>query len=264
MDLELHGKTALVTGGSTGIGEAVARVLAAEGVTVAIVARTNTDLESTATSIARECGASIIPIPADLSRLDEIERVVTEAHARLGHIDILVNNAGSIRMGEFLTLADDAWTTDWNLKPLSYVRMARALIPLMTAHGGGRIINIAGLAARNPVPQYIAGGAANAAIVNFTKSLAELVAPHRILVNAVSPGAVRTRRIESRVAAQAARNGRSVDAEWARRDAAHPLGRLARPRDVADLVAFLASERASFINGICVTLDGGVSRGVYL
>ena len=264
MDLELRGRTALVTGASTGIGEAVARVLAAEGVAVAIVARTASDLESTAQSIARECDASIVPIAADLSRLEEVERAAAEAHARLGRIDILVNNAGSIRMGEFLAMSDDAWTDDWSLKPLSYVRMARTLFPVMTAQGGGRIINVAGLAARNPVPQYVAGGAANAAIVNFTKSLAELGAPHRILVNAVSPGAVRTRRIESRVAVQAARSGRSVDEEWARRDAAHPLGRLARPRDVADLVAFLASDRASFINGICVTLDGGVSRGVYL
>jgi 3-oxoacyl-[acyl-carrier protein] reductase len=264
MDLELAGRTALVTGASTGIGEAIAQQLASEGVSVALVARTEADLQSAAEAIHRAHGHPVVPIAADLSRIDEVERVVALAHERLGRIDILVNNAGSIRMGEFLELPDEAWLQDWNLKPLSYVRLVRSVFPLMRQQGGGRIVNVAGLAARNPVPQYVAGGAANAAIVNMTKSLAELGAPHRILVNAVSPGAVRTRRLEARIAARAARQGRSVEEEWAQRDATHPLGRLARPRDVADLVAFLVSARASFINGTCVTLDGGASRGVYL
>ena len=264
MNLDLSGKTALVTGASTGIGEAIADALAAEGVRVAMVARGEDTLRAAAAGIAERRGVPTLPIAADLSSLEAVGRTVREAHETLGRIDILVNNAGTIRMGEFLELADETWLKDWALKPMSYVRLARAVFPVMRSQGGGRIVNIAGLAARNPVPQYVAGGAANAAIVNFTKSLADLGAPHRILVNAVSPGAVRTRRLEASVARRAARQGHSVDEEWARRDAAHPLGRLARPADVADLVAFLVSERAAFINGTCITLDGGVSRGVQL
>ncbi len=264
MDLELVGKTALVTGASTGIGEAVAQRLAAEGMAVVIVGRDASSLRTAAAAIERECGRPIVPIAADLARPDESLRVVELAHRELGRIDALVNNAGSIRMGAFLEMPDEAWLEDWQLKPLGYVRLIRAVFPLMTAQGGGRIVNIAGLAARNPPPQYVSGGAANAAIVNFTKSLADLGAPHRILVNAVSPGAVRTRRLEAQIAARAARSGRSVDEVWAERDASHPLGRMARPADVADLIAFLVSARASFISGVCVTIDGSASRGVWL
>lgn len=264
MDLELIGKTALVTGASTGIGEAVAHKLAGEGMAVAIVGRDSANLQTTAAAIEREHGTVVVPIAADLSRADEAQRVIEAAHRQLGRIDALVNNAGSIRMGAFLEMPDEAWLEDWQLKPLGYVRLIRGVFPLMTRQGGGRIVNIAGLAARNPPPQYVSGGAANAAIINMTKSLADLGAPHRILVNAVSPGAVRTRRLEAQIAARAARSGRSVDEVWAERDASHPLGRMARPADVADLIAFLVSARASFISGTCVTLDGSASRGVWL
>lgn len=263
MDLHLAGRTALITGASTGIGEAVARGLAAEGVRTALVARGASDLERTAASIRADTGTDTIAITADLARADEVVRAAAQAESALGGIDILVNNAGAIRTVDFLADDDAAWVDDWALKPLGYVRLARAVFPAMTRRGGGVIVNVAGLAARNPVPRYAAGGAANAAIVNLTRSLADLGAAHRIRVVAVSPGAVRTRRFESRVAAAAARAGRSVEDEWARRDAEHPLGRLARPGDVANLVAFLASDRAAFINGACVPVDGGVSRGVY-
>ena len=164
MDLELIGKTALVTGASTGIGEAVAHKLAGEGMAVAIVGRDSANLQTTAAAIEREHGTVVVPIAADLSRADEAQRVIEAAHRQLGRIDALVNNAGSIRMGAFLEMPDEAWLEDWQLKPLGYVRLIRGVFPLMTRQGGGRIVNIAGLAARNPPPQYVSGGAANAAI----------------------------------------------------------------------------------------------------
>jgi len=264
MDLGLCGKVALVTGASKGIGEAIANALAVEGVHIAMVARDAKFLAAAAARIRERHRVDVLEIAADLSRVAEVERAVEEARTRCGRIDILVDNAGSIRTGASLEMPDDQWLTDWNLKPLGYVRLARTVFPLMVAQGGGRIINVAGLAARNPAHVYMSGGAANAAIINITKSLADLGAPHHILVNAVSPGATRTQRLDAQIAARAAANQRTLDEEWAEKEASHRLGRLARPDDVADLVCFLVSARASFITGICVTLDGGSSRGVYL
>jgi len=187
MDLGLQGKTALVSGGSKGIGRAIAEGLAREGARVAITARTASDLDAAAAAIRAKTGNEVVSIAADLSRLDEVTRVVATARERLGRIDILVNNAGAIRGGDFLTIPDEQWAGDWSLKILGYVRMARAVLPLMQQQGGGRILNIVGAAARNPTPGYLPGGIANAGLINFTKGLADLGAPSNILVNAISP-----------------------------------------------------------------------------
>lgn len=263
MDLGLRGKTALVTGASRGIGRAIALALASEGARVAICARSAGPLDEAATDIRKRAGAEVAAIAADLSRLDEVTRVVEAAVARLGALDILVNNAGAIRGGDFLKTPDEQWTTDWDLKLLGYIRMCRAVFPLMQSQGGGRICNVVGAAARNPTPAYLAGGAANAALVNFTKGLADLGAPSNILVTAVSPGATRTERWESLMAQRAAASGRSVEELRAEARRTYPLGRIATPEDVADLVCFLVSARASFLTGICITVDGGATRGVY-
>lgn len=263
MDLELRGKTALVTGGSRGIGLAVVRALSVEGAQVALCARDAAVLEQAAARVARETGAQTLAIPADLSQLKDVERVVAAVRDRWPRIDILVNNAGAIRGGAFLRIPDEQWTADWDLKLLGYIRMARAVFPLMSAQGGGRIINVVGAAARNPAADYLVGGAANAALVNFTKGLADLGAPSNILVTAVSPAATGTERWDRLMEQQASAAGRNV--EDVRREALRPyaLGRIASPEDVADLVCFLASARASFLTGICITVDGGATRGVY-
>jgi 3-oxoacyl-[acyl-carrier protein] reductase len=263
MDLGLAGKTALVTGGSRGIGRAIALGLAAEGARVAICARSDGALKTAAAEIRQRSGAEVATIAADLSRLDEVTRVVDAALARLGTIQVLVNNAGAIRGADFLEAPDEQWVTDWNLKLLGYIRMCRAVFPVMRSQGGGRICNVIGAAARNPTPTYLAGGAANAALVNFTKGLADLGAAHRILVTGVSPAATRTERWDGLIAQQAAAAGRSVEELRAEAERSYPLGRIAGPEDVANLVCFLVSERASFLTGICVTVDGGATRGVY-
>jgi 3-oxoacyl-[acyl-carrier protein] reductase len=263
MDLELTDRTALVTGGSKGIGRAVARALAAEGARVAVCARDKRTLENAAAEIREATAREVVAIAADLSKLPEIERVVATARERLGRIDVLVNNAGAIRGGGFLEIPDAQWSEDWSLKLLGYIRMARAVFPLMQAQGGGRIINVVGAAARNPTATYLTGGAANAALVNFTKGLADLGAPHQILVTAVSPAATATDRWESLMHQQARAAGKTVEALRAEALAPYKLGRMARPEDVADLVTFLASARASFLTGICITVDGGATRGVY-
>ena len=264
MDLELKEKAALVTGASRGIGRAIARGLAAEGARVALCARDKATLETAAAEIARETRAEPFIVAGDLSRLEEVERAAREVHRRFGRIDILVNNAGAIRGGDFLTIPDAQWADDWSLKLLGYIRVARAVFPLMRAQGGGRIINVVGAAARNPTTGYLPGGVANAGLVNFTKGLADLGAPHGILVTAVSPAATATDRWQRLMAQQADAAGKPREQHRAEVEGAYPLGRIARPEDIADLVCFLASARASFLTGICITVDGGATRGVYL
>jgi len=264
MDLELTGKTALVTGASKGIGKAIARGLAHEGVRVAVCSRDATTLSAAAKEISAGARGDVIAISGDLSRGDEVQRVAEDAAGRLGRIDILVNNAGAIRGGDFLKMPDEQWTGDWSLKLLGYIRMARAVFPQMQAQGGGRICNVVGAAARNPTATYLPGGAANAALINFTKGLADLGAPSRILVTAVSPAATRTERWDSLMVQQAAAAGKTVEAFRADAEKSYPLGRIATLEDLADLVCFLVSPRASFIACICITVDGGATRGVYL
>lgn len=263
MELELRDRVAVVTGASRGIGRAIALALAAEGARVVAVARDRAALDQLAAEIAAGAPSRALGLPADLSRLAEVERVVAEAHRAMGRLDILVNNAGAIRGGAFLDIPDAQWTEDWSLKLLGYIRMARAVFPLMQRQGGGRIINVVGAAARNPTATYLTGGAANAALVNFTKGLADLGAESNILVTAVSPAATRTERWDSLMEQQAKASGRSVEDLRKQAEAPYRLGRIATPRDIADLVCFLASARASFITGICVTVDGGATRGVY-
>jgi 3-oxoacyl-[acyl-carrier protein] reductase len=263
MDLELRGKVALVTGASKGIGKAVALGLAAEGARVAVVARDAGMLDKVAAECRDRSRADAAAVAADLSRLDEVERTVAEVKQRLGRVDILVNNAGAIRGGAFLTIPDEQWTHDWNLKLLGYIRMARAVFPLMQAQGGGRICNVVGAAGRNPAPTYLTGGAANAALINFTKGLADLGAPSKILVTAVSPAATRTERWDALIEQQAKASGRSVPDLQAEAEAPYKLGRIATSEDIADMVCFLVSARASFVTGICITVDGGSTRGVY-
>ncbi|MBI4635023.1 MAG: SDR family oxidoreductase [Candidatus Rokubacteria bacterium] len=263
MDLGLSGKVALVTGASRGIGRAIALALGAEGARVAICARRPPDLARAAEEIRGKTGAEVVALEADLAQLAEVTRVAAAAAERFGRIDVLVNNAGAIRGGSFLDIPDEQWIADWNLKLLGYIRMSRAVFPLMREQGGGRIINVIGAAARNPTATYLTGGAANAALVNFTKGLADLGAPSNILVTAVSPAATRTERWESLLAQQATASGRPVDDLRAQIEKGYPLGRIAEPEDVAALVCFLASARASFLTGICITVDGGSTRGVY-
>jgi NAD(P)-dependent dehydrogenase (short-subunit alcohol dehydrogenase family) len=264
MDLELGGKTALVTGASRGIGRAIALGLAREGARVALCARDKATLESAAGEIRAATRVEALVVPADLSRLDEVSRVVETAKSRLGRIDVLVNNAGAIRGGDFLKIPDEQWAGDWSLKLLGYIRMARAVFPVMQAQGGGRIVNVVGAAARNPTVGYLPGGIANSGLINFTKGLADLGAPSGILVTAVSPAATATSRWETLMAQQAAAAGKSVEAYRAEVEGVYPLKRIASPEDVADLVCFLASARAAFLTGICITVDGGATRGVYL
>jgi 3-oxoacyl-[acyl-carrier protein] reductase len=263
MNLELTGKVAVVTGASKGIGRAIALGLAAEGARVVAVARDTGAIDKVVAEARDRGGRASLGISADLAQLSEVERVVATARRECGRIDVLVNNAGAIRGGAFLAIPDAQWIEDWNLKLLGYIRMARAVFPVMQGQGGGRIVNVVGAAARNPTAAYLTGGAANAALVNFTKGLADLGAESNILVTAVSPAATRTERWDSLMEQQAKASGKTVAEMRAAAEGPYKLGRIATPEDIADVVCFLASARASFITGICITVDGGATRGVY-
>src|SRR5216683_1828914 len=251
MDLGLKGKTALVTGGSKGIGRAVAQSLAAEGARVMICSRDAGTLKQAAADIERATGGHVETSSADLSQPAEVVRVAKDAVARLGRLDILVNNAGAIKGGDFLATPDEEWLNGWSLKLLGYIRMAREVLPHMQRQGGGRIINVV-------------GGTANAALINFTKALSDLGVKSKVLVTGVSPGPVKTERWDSLMAQQAKAAGQDAENYVRERSQEFPLGRIARPEEVADVVCFLASERASYLTGITVTVDGGITRGVYL
>ena len=263
MELSVRDKVAPVTGAGKGIGRAIAGGLAAEGARLALVARSADELSQTASEIGTACGVEALAVPADLGTPTGVSETAASVHAHFGRMNTLVHNAGAIRSGAFLELPDEQWIEDLAIKPLGLVRMARAVFSIRSAQGGGRIVNVIGVTERNPRHTYLAGGAANAALINFTKGLAEPYARENILVTAVSPGATMTERRELQLEQEAQAEGHTIEQAREALEAAQPLGRMARSEDVADLVCFVVSSRASFLTGICVTIDGGASRGVY-
>ena len=258
MDLALKGKTALVTGASEGIGSAVARKLADEGVRVAMCARTEATLTKTAAAIAQATGMEIVPIPADLRSLAGCQEVVAQAAERLGGLDILVNNAGASAFGKFVDLPDDAFVDAINGKLLGYIRCARAVIPHMQRRGGGTIVNITGTT-QQAVPLHTPGSACNAAIRMFSKELSMELGPLNIRVNSVAPGRIQTARADRLLEATAAAQGTSPDVLLGQLVKTIPSGRVGAIDDIADAVCFLVSERATYINGAALVVDGSKS-----
>lgn len=258
MDLGLTGKTALVTGASEGIGMAVARKLAEEGVRVAICARTASKLNATANQIAQATGVDIVPIPSDLRSLAGCQSFVEQAAERLGGIDILVNNAGASSFGAFVDLPDEAFVDAINGKLLGYIRCAKAAIPHMQRRGGGAIVNITGTT-QQAVPLHTPGSACNAAIRMFSKELSMEMGPLNIRVNSLAPGRIQTARADQLLEATASERGTTPDAMLKELVQTIPSGRVGTIDDVADAVLFLVSERATYVNGAALVVDGSKS-----
>jgi len=257
MELGLGGKAAIVTGGSKGIGRATAIGFAAEGASVLACARGREALDETVALAHGRGGARVEAVQADLNKPEDIRRVAARCVEAFGKIDILVNNAGSARPGDFQKLTDDEWLADWNLKFFGYVRMAREVLPQMQRQGRGVIVNVIGTGGLIPTAGYMVGGSANAALNHFTKALANEGSQHGVRVVGVNPGPILTDRLRLFTERRAA--GRDVNEVLKRMT---PLGRPGNPEEVADLVLFLASERAAFIHGANITIDGGANPGL--
>jgi 3-oxoacyl-[acyl-carrier protein] reductase len=258
MDLGLKGRLALVTGASEGIGSAIARKLAEEGARVAICARTESTLKDTAAAITRTTGQEIVSIPADLRSLDGCRAVVQQAAENLGGLDILVNNAGASAFGPFVDLPDEAFVDAMNGKLLGYIRCAKAAVPHMRRRGGGVIVNITGTT-QQAIPLHTPGSACNAAIRMFSKELSMELGPLNIRVNSVAPGRIQTARAERLLEATAAAQGTTPEAVLSQLVKTIPSGRLGTTDDIADAVCFLVSERATYINGAALVVDGSKS-----
>jgi len=264
MDLGLNGKRALVTGGSLGIGKAIALELAREGVDVAIVARTKDRLEAAARELEGQTGRTVIPLVADVSSKEQVDRAVAQAADRLGGLHILVNS-GSAPGGSATATGPDL-LQDFNVKYVGALRCARAAIPYLKQHGWGRIINISGTNARNA--GNLSGGARNGSLVHLTKTLAVQLGRYGITVNCIHPGTTRTERTPRLLAARAAELGVSAD-EVEKRDFAYesPRGnsicRMVDAGEIAYLTVFLASDKAWAVSGELVVATGGAGRSVY-
>jgi 3-oxoacyl-[acyl-carrier protein] reductase len=262
MDLGLSGRVALVTGGSMGIGKACAAGLAHEGADVAICARGKDLLERVALEVAQQTGRTVVPIVADLNREEDAQRFVDTAVRHFGRLDILVNCAGSSPGGTLQHLSEQDWMESLNLKFLGYVRTAKAAIPHMRERRWGRIINVIGNDGIKPIYFELTPGAANAAGINFTLAIAEELAPHGILVNAINPGPVDTERWWGLVRTMARDKGISETEANQRAIRSIPMGRLCTAEEVANMVVFLASERASFVTGALVSMDGAQRKAI--
>src|SRR4051795_5382322 len=268
MDLGLHDKHAIVTGGSRGIGKAIARELAREGVDVAIVARNHADLEATARELAAETNRRIVPLAADVTSREQVERAVAEAAQQLGGLHILVNSGSApggsaTATGPIETVIDEDLIEDFNIKYVGALRCSRAVIPFMKEAGWGRIINISGGNARNA--GNLSGGARN---VHMTKTLAVQLGRHGITVNCIHPGTTRTERTPSLLAARGAQLGVSPE-EAEKRDftpdspRGNSICRMVDGSEVAFVAVFLASEKAWAVSGELVAAGGGSGRSVY-
>lgn len=262
MDLNMQGKVALVTGGSKGIGKAIAYALAGEGCKVAMCARTEAEITETGAAIQRETGAETAAFKCDLTRMDDVNRMIEGVIEHFGRIDILVNNAGSAPGGVVEHLDEDDWNQALQLKFLGYVRCVKAVIPQMRKQGKGRVVNLIGNDGVKPSYWEIAPGAANAAGQNFTLSMAGQYGRENITFVAVNPGPVRTERWDGLVQAMARDMNMSVEEADQLAPRSIPLGRICEPEEVADLVTFLASDRAHYVNGTMIEIDGGQQKSL--
>jgi NAD(P)-dependent dehydrogenase (short-subunit alcohol dehydrogenase family) len=264
MDWGLHNRVALITGGSAGIGRAVAKILAAEGARVVIAARRAQLLESAAESIERETGRHVLAVTADTTIQEQVDQLVARVMSDYSRVDVLVNcaaNPSGLVRNEVQYLDDAALLQDLNTKVVGYARCAKAVTHPMIQQRWGRIINIGGLTGR---ASNVISGMRNAAVCHLTKTLSDQLGPSGITVNAIHPGVIQTEHIVELFENEARKRGKTpaeIEAEYAN---ATPIRRIIRAEEIGYAVAFLASDLAAAVTGESLAVDGGITRGIYL
>ena len=262
MDLGLAGKVAIVGGSSRGIGRAIALALAQEGCSVAICARGKEELEAAAAEIRAQTGVQVLPVVCDMARYDDIQGLVHKTAEAFGRIDIVVNNAGGPPLGTFDDFGDAEWQKAVDQNFLSAVRTIREALPFLRQRGG-RIINITSVAVKQPIDRLILSNSARLGVVGMAKTLSREVAQDGITVNNVCPGNIATQRLLSLFEARAQREGRTFQEVVTEEEDRTPTGFLGEPADVAALVVFLASDKARYISGATIQVDGGSTVAVF-
>jgi len=262
LDLGLKNRVAIVTGSSQGIGKAIACGLAREGAKVTICARTESTLKTTAEEIESAFGTEVLPFPADLKVKENIQAMMKATANKFGRVDILVNNTGGPPSALFSETTDKDWQETFDSLLMSVVNCCREVVPYMRANKWGRIINMTSFAAKQPAERLVLSNAIRAGVLGLTKTLSNELAEYGILVNAVCPGWTLTDRVKHLAQSKADKTGQDHEAiinEWAKSIA---LNRMAQPEEIANLVVFLASEKASYITGAAMQVDGGVIKSL--
>lgn len=262
MELGLRGKIALVSASSKGLGRAVAEEFAAEGANLVMCARGEEVLRRTAESIRRKTGVTVVDVAADVSEAAGSARVVNAAFDAFGKVDILVTNSGGPPSGPFESFTPEMWDSATRLLLGSAVDLTRAVLPGMKERRWGRILNVTSIAAKQPVEGLMLSNSLRAAVIGFARTLANEVAPFGVTVNNLLPGYTRTDRLEELARAAAGKTGASDKEAFSKWEKEIPMGRLGEPREFAALAAFLASERASYITGSSIAVDGGWIRSL--
>ncbi|MGH7793565.1 MAG: SDR family oxidoreductase [Candidatus Binatia bacterium] len=262
MDLGLKDKVALVAGASQGMGRASALGFAREGAKVAICARGEAALNQAAAAIRKETGGEVLAMVADMAKPQDIKKFVNQSAEHFGRLDIIVNNAGGPPPGEFMKFTDEDWNNAYNLSFMSTMRMTREAVPHMRKVGGGRVINITSYSVKEPITGLILSNAVRSAVIGLAKTLSRELARDNILINNICPGRIDTERAQKLNKARADRLGRPVEEINKEMAAEVPLGRYGTAEETADVIVFLGSDRASYVTGTTIQIDGGLVRGI--
>lgn len=263
MDLGLKDKVVLVAAASQGIGKAVALGFAQEGARVAICGRDDARLNAARVEIEAATNTQVLAVPADVTKAEDISALVSKVAEKLGTVHVLVNNSGGPPAGKFDDLDDSDWQKAVELTLFSALRLTRAALPHMREQHWGRIVNIASYSLKQPVDELLLSNSIRLSVLGWAKSMANQLAEDNVLVNTVCPGWTRTGRVEAIVEARAEAADRppaDVEQDIARQI---PMRRLGRPEEIADMVVFLGSERASYVTGTAIQVDGGIVQGFY-